>query len=166
MVPQALPRTYVVGVLLSMDERDSSGNGGWTLNYGARFERFFVQLPEYEQAVLEAALVNVLGVLGKDTCRSEWCKPLKGGLYEFRVRRSLHSILSEAGKSLPEDLRGGVDRRVLLRVFCTFHGDRIVLLLGGYDKKRDPSPKRQNREIRAARRELKKWREKERSKEA
>ncbi|MBV7292679.1 hypothetical protein [Corynebacterium sp. TAE3-ERU16] len=116
-----------------------------------------MKLPEYEQAVLEAALVNVLGVLGKDTCRSEWCKPLKGGIYEFRMRRSLHSILSEAGKSLPEDLRGGVDRRVLLRVFC--------ILLGGYDKKRDPSPKRQNREIRAVRRELKKWREKERRKE-
>ncbi|MCX7541538.1 hypothetical protein OS128_01205 [Corynebacterium sp. P5848] len=153
-------------MLLFMSEIESSGNGGWTLNHEGRFERFLVKLPEYEQAVLVAALVNVLGVLGKDTCRSEWCKPLKGGLYEFRVKRSLRSILSEAGKSLPEGLRGSVDRQVLLRVFCTFHGDRIVLLLGGYDKKRDPSSKRQNREIRAARKELKKWREKESRKES
>jgi hypothetical protein len=45
----------------------------------------------------------------------------------------------------------GADRTVLLRVFCTFHGDRIVLLFHGYDKKKDPSAKRQAREIARAR---------------
>jgi hypothetical protein len=45
---------------------------------------------------------------------------------------------------------------VLLRVFCTFYGDRIVLLYHGYNKKADPSEKRQNREIAKARK-LHEW---------
>lgn len=50
------------------------------------------------------------------------------------------------------------NRTVLLRVFCTFHGRRIVLLLGGYDKQKDASAKRQHKEINAARKELRAWR--------
>lgn len=123
----------------------------WRIEYeGDRFERFFLRLPEYEQAVLEAAITHVLAVRGIDICQGEWGKPLSEGLYEFRVRRSLQAILTEANVPLPHDLKGA-DRQVLLRVMCTFHGDRIVLLYGGYDKKRDPSPKRQEREIKAAR---------------
>ncbi len=45
---------------------------------------------------------------------------------------------------------------MLLRVFCTFSGDRIVLLYHGYNKKADPSEKRQNREIAKARK-LHEW---------
>jgi hypothetical protein len=43
---------------------------------------------------------------------------------------------------------------VLLRAFCHAHGDKVVLLLGGYDKGRDPSAKRQQREIATARKLL------------
>ncbi|WP_174442353.1 hypothetical protein [Demequina silvatica] len=116
------------------------------------FERFYRKLPEYEQAVLAAAIEHVLERLGPDICRTEWGKALGSGLYEFRVRRSLHAIVAAdshmaAASAMP-------DRQVLLRVFCTFRGDRIVLLLGGYNKGRDPSAKRQQREIRAARRRL------------
>lgn len=125
--------------------------GEWTIEYeGDRFEKFFLGLPEYEQAVLEAAVTHVLAVRGIDICSGEWGKPLGDGLYEFRVRRSLRAILAEAGVSLPEDLRGA-DRQVLLRVLCAFYGDKIVLLYSGYDKQRDPSPKRQAREIGVAR---------------
>jgi len=49
----------------------------------------------------------------------------RGGLFEFRLR----------------------DSALLLRVFCHAYGDRIVLLLHGYDKGVDPSDKRQAREI-------------------
>ena len=120
---------------------------GWSIEYeGADFERFFSKLGGYEQAVLAAAINHVLKVHGVDICQGDWGKPLGDGLYEFRVRRSLQAILSEAGLDAPPDL-GGADRTVLLRVFCTFHGDRIVLLFHGYDKKKDPSEKRQEREI-------------------
>ena len=44
--------------------------------------------------------------------------------------------------------------KVLLRVFVHFYGDRIALLLGGYDKGRYPKKKRRQREIARARRLL------------
>ena len=47
---------------------------------------------------------------------------------------------------------------MLLRVFCAFHGARIVLLFHGYDKLRDPSPKRQHKEIAKARKLNEEWR--------
>ena len=52
--------------------------------------------------------------------------------------------------------------KVLLRVFVHFYGDKIVLLLGGYDKGRDPKEKRQQREIAQARKPLAQFRERQR----
>ncbi len=129
----------------------------WSVEYeGDRFERFLRSLPPYEQAVLVAAIEHVLQVYGIDICSGEWGKPLGGGLYEFRVRRSLQSVLSSAGLEPTEG--AGADRSVLLRVFCTFHGDKIVLLYHGYDKRTDPSEKRQQKEIAKARRIHDRWR--------
>lgn len=128
----------------------------WSIEYeGDRFEKFLLGLPQYEQAVLVAAIEHVLAVHGIDVCAGEWGKPLGGGLYEFRVRRSLGAILRAAGV---EDAQVARDSSVLLRVFCTFTGARVVLLLGGYDKGRDPSAKRQQREIERARRIHRAWR--------
>ena len=45
---------------------------------------------------------------------------------------------------------------ILLRVFCTFYGDKVVLLLSGLDK--GASPKAQPRAIQAARKLLAEWR--------
>ncbi|TFC27169.1 hypothetical protein E3O53_02455 [Cryobacterium sp. TMT2-18-3] len=93
---------------------------------------------------------------GIDICSGEWGKPLSGGLYEFRVRRSLQATFSEANVDLPSDL-AIVDRKVLIRVFCAFHGEKIVLLYSGYDKKKDPSDRRQQREIARARKIHEQW---------
>ena len=122
----------------------------WTVEYeGASFELFYRRLPDHAQAVLAAAIENVLAVHGMDVCSGEWGKALGGGLYEFRIRRSLNTILTSAGLEKSTDV--AADRPTLLRVFCTFHGDRIVLLFHGYDKGRDPSAQRQRREIAKAR---------------
>jgi hypothetical protein len=43
---------------------------------------------------------------------------------------------------------------ILLRVYCHAYGDKIVLLLAGYDKLSSPSKKRENAEIALARRRL------------
>jgi len=43
-------------------------------------------------------------------------------------------------------------------VFCHAYGNRVVLLLGGYDKGADPSPRRQNEEIALTRARLGDWR--------
>lgn len=130
----------------------------WTVDYeGDGFERFFDSLDEYEQAVLVAAVEQVLAKHGIDICSGEWGKSLKGGLYEFRIRKSLKAILDSAGIEIPPSLAAQADRTVLLRAFCTFHGKKIVLLFGGYNKRRDPSAKRQEREIKRARKALEKW---------
>ena len=44
--------------------------------------------------------------------------------------------------------------KVLLRVFVHFYGDKVILLIGGYDKGGDPKRRRQQREIAEARRLL------------
>ena len=61
-------------------------------------------------------------------------------------------MYADAGHVPPEDTE-----TILLRVFVAFHGNRVVLLLDGYDKAADPSPKRQQREIAAARKLLTAW---------
>ncbi|GEP27621.1 hypothetical protein [Cryobacterium levicorallinum] len=135
----------------------------WTIEYeGESFARFYSSLGEYEQAVVTAAIEHVLAVHGIDICNGEWGKPLSGGLYEFRVRKSFHSIFTEANATPPSDLVS-VDRMVLIRVFCTFHGDKIVLLYSGYDKKKDPSDKRQQREIAKARKIHEQWKRAQRT---
>jgi putative component of toxin-antitoxin plasmid stabilization module len=119
------------------------------------YERFLDELDDVEAAALDAAIVHVLAPSGIDLARSEWLKPLKEGLYEFRVRHDASEIaamFAARGVTVP-----AASGPVLLRVFCTFHGDKVVLLLAGYDKGGDPSDKRQQREIAAARKLLTAW---------
>jgi hypothetical protein len=128
----------------------------WSIEYeGEAFDRFVFALPEYERTVLTAALDHVLTVHGIDVCSGDWGQAAREGLDEFRIMRSLNAILTLAG--LDAATIHGADRSVLLRVFCTFHGDRIVLLYHGYDKLRDPTPKRQQKEIAKARKLHEEW---------
>lgn len=122
------------------------------------FGKWYDKLGEYDQAVVDAAIKEILMPLGMDICETEWGKPLKDGLYEIRIRRSLSTLVNQ-GKPEEEweDLPAWADKTVLLRIFCTFHGNRIVLLFQGYDKGKDPSPKRQEREIKQARKHLRAW---------
>ncbi len=129
----------------------------WTIEYfDSSFERFYLGLKPYEQPVVEASLTTVLAAHGIAAFDGGWGKPLGDGLFEFRIQRSLDAILSLAGRA--ETSRAGNHRRVSIRIFCTFHGDQIVLLLHGYDKGRDPSSRRQQKEIDRACSMLKKWR--------
>jgi hypothetical protein len=126
----------------------------WTVEIaGDGFVRFMRKLPEYERDVVDAAVRHVLAVEGIAICDTEWGKALGGGLYEFRVRRSLETILRSAGIADASRAR----RAVSVRVFCAFSGNKVIILLGGYDKLRDPSTKRQQREIAAARATLSAW---------
>ena len=55
---------------------------------------------------------------------------------------------------LDELLGSDADKKeaaILLRIFFTTYGPGVLLLLSGYDKKRDPSSRRQQEEIRRAR---------------
>lgn len=132
----------------------------WTIEiFGRSYGRFYSSLSKYQQLVVDSALLNVLSVEGIGICSGEWGKPLGGGLYEFRIRKSLLAIENSTNET---SLMSRTDSRyspVLIRIFCTFHGDKIVVLHHGYDKQRDPSAKRQQREIRAARKLHNEWKE-------
>lgn len=67
-----------------------------------------------------------------DLIRTEWLKALGEGLHEFRVRHDAEEIARMLGGELPEV--DGQPEKVLLRVFVHFCGQKVVLLLGGYDK--------------------------------
>ena len=92
--------------------------------------------------------------LGIGVCDVNLGKQLGQGLFEFRLRVDAGAVVSEYG--LPPE-------SVLLRVFCHAYGDKIVLLLGGYDKGEDASPKRQDNEIAIARKRLVRWKQLQRS---
>jgi len=96
---------------------------------------FIESLPPDRRNVMLSAITEVLEPNGLELVKSAWLKALGSGLHEFRIRRPA----------------------VVLRVFCHFHGDRIVLLLSGYDKGGDDSSRRQDREIAKARKHLAAW---------
>ena len=123
------------------------------------FSAFVDELEDFEWAALDAALRAVLAVRGLHLVRTEWLKSLGQGLHEFRIRHDAGEIANmfEGG---PRAARGP-RHVILLRVFVHFHGDRVILLLSGYDKGDDPSERRQQREIADARRHLTAWRQQE-----
>jgi hypothetical protein len=92
-----------------------------------------------------------------DVCRSEWGKHLGGGLAEFRLRHDEREVLSGHGSSDAGDLPEASPEKVLLRVFFHAHGNRLILLLSGYDKGGRSGPRHQKREIERARAYLKEW---------
>jgi phage-related protein len=96
------------------------------------------RLSPWHRRALLAALREVLARSGLAVCGTQYGKQLGGGLFELRIRHA-----SEV--------------RLALRVFCPAYGHREVLVLGGYDKAADPSPRRQSREIELARARLADW---------
>lgn len=124
------------------------------------FERFVDSLTDFKFAALDMAMEQVLADRGMNLVATEWLKSLRKGLYEFRIRHEADEIARMFGAASP---RAGANREsVLLRVFVHFYGDKIVLLLGGYDKGRYSKPKRQQREIKEARKLLTQFKERRR----
>jgi len=106
------------------------------------------QLTPAKRPALGHAMNVVLQRLGLGVCGTEFGKQLGGGLFEFRLWHDLRERASGGGGSV---------ERILLRVFCHAHGDKVILLVGGYDKGEHPSPRRQNAEVELARARLRDW---------
>jgi hypothetical protein len=104
-----------------------------------------------QRKAVMAALKYLLAAEGIGICASEYGRHLGRGLFELRIRHNQQTIIKKAGLAM---LAQTPRADVLLRVFCHAMGDRVILLLGGYDKGGDPSPRRQNREIALARQRL------------
>ncbi len=123
------------------------------------FTEWINDLSEAKFSALDAALSLVLSERGLDLGRTEWLKPLGEGVYEFRVRHDEDEIIHMFGSG---EARVRPRQSILLRVFVHFHGKKVVLLLGGYDKGKDANKRRQDREIEKARKNLKSWRNRQR----
>lgn len=123
---------------------------------------FIEGLSTAKKLAVRAALVNILGRQGPNVCESEFGKSLGGGLYEFRLRHHEAEVLARVRPDLAKRVEEAEKEKILLRVFFHPHGDKLILLLGGYDKGKDPSEKRQQREIDDARKALKAWKERQR----
>jgi hypothetical protein len=107
------------------------------------------ELTPAKRRALGYAMNVVLQSLGVEVCGTEFGKQLGGGLFEFRLRRDLRE---------PSPVGDAEAGRILFRVFCHAHGNRLILLVGGYDKGAHPSARHQNAEIEMARSRLRDWR--------
>jgi hypothetical protein len=111
--------------------------------------------------VKRAAAMRGLSVIlaneGPGVSSTEYGKPLKKGLFEFRLRIDATTVLAKHDPALlakfPDQPRGPV----LLRVFCHASDGKLILLLGAYDKGKDSSDRRQKNEIAVARARLRDW---------
>lgn len=139
---------------------------GWTVEFyddeeGAEpIRKWLDGLSATKHDAVVVALTNVLARRGPDVCESEWGKSLGEGLYEFRIRHTAEETAAMFAGGKRGEKKGSA---IVLRVFFHAHGQRIILLLGGYDKGRDPSERRQQREIKAARRRLDDFRARQRA---
>jgi len=124
------------------------------------FERFVGRLSDFKFSALEAAIERVLLVRGIDLGRTEWLKALGKGLHEFRIRHDADEIAHMFGDDLALGARPA--GKIILRVFVHFYGDRVILLLNGYDKGEDPTRRRQQREVAEARRLLTQFKRRQR----
>lgn len=137
--------------------------GGWFVELfvdpagSCPYERFINRADDATFAAVDAAVEHILTRHGLDLCKTEWMKPWGEGLYEFRIRHDATEIADRFGQELSTPATRPAS--ILVRVFVHFYGDRVVLLLSGYDKGRDPSGKRQDKEIALARKHLTAWKE-------
>jgi hypothetical protein len=113
-------------------------------------------LTKQKRLALETALIIVLAERGLDVMGTEYGKALGQGLYEFRLRWSAAEVRSKAGRV--SDDAAAKSEKILLRVFFCTAGQKVILLLNGYDKGQDDSARRQQKEIEVARRLLREFR--------
>ncbi|MFT4011705.1 MAG: hypothetical protein QM655_16865 [Nocardioidaceae bacterium] len=119
-------------------------------------EAWMGSLTDAEFMALRAGILRFLEVHGIALASTPWLKALGDGLHEFRVRHDAATIEGLAGHEPVEGLP--TQKKILLRVFVHFHGNKVVLLIHGYDKGSDDSPRQRNREIQQARKRLTHWR--------
>jgi len=109
-------------------------------------------LTRQKRIALEEAIRLVLARRGLAVVETEFGKALGGGLYEFRLRWSAAEVQRKVEGVSAETAAKA--EKIMLRVFFCTSGRKIILLLSGYDKARDPGKTRQGREIAQARRLL------------
>jgi hypothetical protein len=109
-------------------------------------------LAPQKRIALEEAIRLVLARRGLAVVETEFGKALGGGLYEFRLRWSAAEVKRKVEGVAGETAAKA--EKIMLRVFFCTSGRKIILLLSGYDKARNPGKTRPGREIAQARKLL------------
>jgi len=107
-----------------------------------------------QRRALGAAMRSFLQRLGPDVCASQWGKWVAPGIAEFRLRMSGAQVVN-AGWATENE--ADTSERILLRVFFHVHGQKIIMLLEGYDKGASPGKKTQQTKIENADKRLQHW---------
>jgi hypothetical protein len=118
-------------------------------------EKWIDGLNDHKAEAVVVALQEVLAVNGISLASGAWLKPLGSGLYEFRIRHSASEIQAMY-KAANKGLVGAVEA-ILLRVFVAFEGQRLIVLLGAYDKGKNDKQGFQQAQIQIARKRLRDW---------
>ena len=113
------------------------------------------RLTPRKRRAIGVAMFEILQHEGPAVVGTNFGKALGHGLFEFRLDQDAAQVLARKGKLARSE--SADEQKILLRVFCYAHGNRIVLLLGGYDKGERPSPRYQQVQIDVARSRLKRW---------
>jgi hypothetical protein len=116
----------------------------------ASFTREMKNLPPSTRAVAEVAIQRILARQGLTLATGNWLRSLGSGLWEFRIEKSFKAVFSKS--EIPSPSRAN-NEAILIRVFCSFEKDEI-LLLGIYDKQRNGSGRKQDQAIQNARKAL------------
>lgn len=114
------------------------------------------ELTPQKRRAIGTAMNEILQYLGPEVVKGNFGDTLGGGLFEFRLDQDVKQILARKGKKARKRDQQEAGK-ILLRVFCHAHGDRIILLLGGYDKGERSSRTHQQEQIALARTRLKSW---------
>jgi hypothetical protein len=118
-------------------------------------------LTPQKRRALGAAMNEILQHEGPNVANTNFGKALGRGLFEFRLDQDIKQILARKTKRPKKKDTEGDTGRILLRVFFHVHGDKIILLLGGYDKAERSSHSYQQSQIELSRRRLASWRSRE-----
>ena len=133
----------------------------WTVEFyedaqGRRpVEKWIDGLSDQKAQAVIVALQEVLAVNGINLASGAWLKSLGSGLYEFRIRHSASEIQGMY-KTANRGLVGGAEA-ILLRIFVAFEGQKLIVLLGGYDKGKNDKQGFQQAQIEIARKRLRDW---------
>ena len=114
-------------------------------------------LTPQKRRALGAAMNQILQHDGPKVVNTNFGKALGQGLFEFRLDQDIRQILARKGRRPRRKDIAGDPGAILLRVFFHLHGNKIILLLGGYDKGEHTSSSYQQSQISLARKRLASW---------
>jgi hypothetical protein len=118
-------------------------------------EKWIDGLSDQKAEAVVVGLQEVLAVNGIELASSAWLKSLGTGLYEFRIRHSASEIQAMY-KVANRGLAGGAEA-ILLRIFVAFEREKLIVLLGAYDKGKNDKIGFQQSQIEIARKRLRDW---------